>query len=194
MKHQLSPCLSTLGLALLVALPTHSQGVFTATSDTAPPSLQLPRVVVTEQATKTYNVKDSTTATKTDTPISLTPFSIQVIGEALIQDQQAYRIEDVIRNVSGVSSQAMAFSSAYETLQSRGFSTQPFRDGVRMMFITVPLANAQSVEVLKGPAAVQYGRVEPGGHGEYCYRTTPSAQQSHAGTTGRVLLFCARHR
>lgn len=159
MSHPLRTPLSTLVLALLAAFPALAQ----TTPATGTSSAQLQRVEIVETAARPYNVQVSSTATKTDTPILETPFSVQVVDEALILDQQAYRLEDVIRNVSGVSSQTMAFSSAYETLQSRGFSTQPFRDGVRMMFVTVPLANAQQVEVLKGPAAVQYGRVEPGG-------------------------------
>lgn len=110
-----------------------------------------------------YAVKNATTATKTDTPIIETPFSIQVVSEEVMQDQQAYRLEDVVKNVSGMLSLPSPYSAAYETLQSRGFASEPFRDGQRIMFLTVPLANAERVEVLKGSAAIQYGRVEPGG-------------------------------
>ncbi|NOT16271.1 MAG: TonB-dependent siderophore receptor [Methylotenera sp.] len=110
-----------------------------------------------------YAVKQAATATKTDTPIIETPFSIQVIPEEVMQDQQAYRLEDVVKNVSGMMSLPSPYSAAYETLQSRGFASEPFRDGQRIMFLTVPLANAERVEVLKGSAAIQYGRVEPGG-------------------------------
>ena len=110
-----------------------------------------------------YTVESATTATRTDTPIIDTPFSIQVVPEAVMQDQQAYRLEDVVKNVSNMLSLPSPYSAAYETLQSRGFASEPFRDGQRIMFLTVPLANAERVEVLKGSAAIQYGRVEPGG-------------------------------
>lgn len=156
MQHRKPVSLSVLCLALCLAFSAWSQTV-----PSADPAAQ--QVQVTGKAQRVYSASDSSTATKTDTPIAEIPFSIQVVNEALMQEQQAYRLEDVVRNVSGIHSQTMAFSSAYETLQSRGFDTQPFRDGVRMMFITVPLANAERVEVLKGPAAIQYGRVEPGG-------------------------------
>lgn len=110
-----------------------------------------------------YAASYASTATKTDTPIIDTPFSIQVVSEEVMQVQQAYRLEDVVKNVSSMLSLTSPYSAAYETLQSRGFPSEPFRDGQRIMFLTVPLANAERVEVLKGSDAIQYGRVEPGG-------------------------------
>ncbi len=37
------------------------------------------------------------------------------------------------------------------------------RDGRRVLYLTLPLNNVDTVEVLKGPTAIQHGRVEPGG-------------------------------
>lgn len=125
--------------------------------------MQLSPIEVRGTAEPGYTAKRAATATKTDTPIMETPFSIQVVTQELLQDQQAYRLEDAIKNVSGIQSLPVPWSAAYETLQARGFTTEPFRDGTRILFLTVPLANADQVEVLKGPAAIQYGRVEPGG-------------------------------
>lgn len=121
----------------------------------------LSAVKVTEQAVQGYAVKRASTATRTDTPIIDTPFSIQVISQEVMKDQGAYRLEDIVQNVSAV--QALSANRSYETLISRGFKAEPFRDGSKVYFLTVPLANAERVEVLKGAAAVQYGRIEPGG-------------------------------
>ncbi|HPX88446.1 MAG TPA: TonB-dependent siderophore receptor [Methylophilaceae bacterium] len=115
------------------------------------------------QDVEAYTSPNASTALKTDTPVMETPFSIQVVPQQVLQDQQAYRLEDVVKNVSGMLSLPSPYSAAYETLQSRGFTSEPFRDGQRIMFLTVPLANAERVEILKGSAAIQYGRVEPGG-------------------------------
>jgi iron complex outermembrane receptor protein len=48
-----------------------------------------------------YNRTVASTATKTDTPIMETPLSIQVVPKAIINDQQAIRVGDALRNVSG---------------------------------------------------------------------------------------------
>ncbi len=129
----------------------------------APATQMEPMQIRASKEDEGYVVPNANTATKTDTPILETPFSIQVVNEEVMQDQQAYRLEDVVKNVSGMLSLPSPYSAAYETLQSRGFASEPFRDGQRIMFLTVPLANAERVEVLKGSAAIQYGRVEPGG-------------------------------
>jgi len=52
---------------------------------------------------KNYAVTNSTTATKTDTPIMETPMSIQVVPKSVMDDQQDTNILDALnRNVSGV--------------------------------------------------------------------------------------------
>ena len=110
-----------------------------------------------------YNVTVSSTATKTDTPIMETPFSIQVVPQEVIQDQQAYTLDQALRNVSNLRVLESPYSGIYSNIQSRGFNAELFRDGVRIKFLTTPMANVERVEVLKGPAAIEFGRVEPGG-------------------------------
>ena len=113
---------------------------------------------------KNYAVTNSSTATKTDTPLMKTPASIQVIPKAVIQDQQAYRLEDVVKNVSGVQSQH-SFGGDYETFVMRGFlqSTANYRNGIRLPATKLDMANVERVEVLKGTSAMLYGFGDPGG-------------------------------
>ncbi|MGH8656432.1 MAG: TonB-dependent siderophore receptor, partial [Gammaproteobacteria bacterium] len=147
----------------------------TAENGTAKPkksdleSTVLPEMTVTASPTdeRGYNRLDATTATKTDTPIFDTPVSIQVVPREVMDDQQAIRLEDVTRNVSGVQP-AFGFGDVTEEFIIRGFRTdfrnQVFRDGFRIRGIGVSeTANLERVEVLKGLAAVLFGRVEPGG-------------------------------
>ena len=42
-------------------------------------------------------------------------------------------------------------------------SSTYYLDGTKVMGVPVNMANVQSVEVIKGPASVLYGRAEPGG-------------------------------
>jgi iron complex outermembrane receptor protein len=110
-----------------------------------------------------YTVDTATTATKTETPIIETPVSIQVVPQQVIEDQQAMRLEDVTKNVSGVQTD-WGYGHLYEQFVIRGFTTSDiFRDGVRLGRTTLELGDVERIEVLKGPAAVLYGRIEPGG-------------------------------
>ncbi len=112
-----------------------------------------------------YAVSKASTGTKTDTPLLETPLSIQVIPQQVLQDQNATTLDQVLRNVSGVKSDAFATG---EIINLRGFTNYAtFRNGLRLDDPTgagiANLSNVDSVEVLKGPAAILYGRVEPGG-------------------------------
>ncbi|NEQ88286.1 MAG: TonB-dependent receptor plug domain-containing protein, partial [Moorea sp. SIO2I5] len=113
-----------------------------------------------------YLVPNATTGTRTDTPLRDTPQSIQVIPREVFEDQQVIRLNDALRNVSGV----VAGSNDPRGGQFivRGFEMSSIlRDGFRT---TVPnnggfpeLANIEQIEVLKGPTSILFGSLEPGG-------------------------------
>ena len=115
-----------------------------------------------------YAVPDATTATRTDTPLRDTPQSIQVIPQEVIEDQQAIRLGDALRNASGVVSNSN--DPRGERFIIRGFSDSSIsRDGFRQTDSAngnagfQELATVERVEVLKGPAAILAGALEPGG-------------------------------
>jgi len=114
---------------------------------------------------KDYVVPNASTATKTDVSIFDTPVSVQVVPKAVIQDQQAIGLGNVLQNVSGVSKNWGFGANSNENIQIRGFANNAiFRNGVLTPNSNaVSLANAERVEVLKGPAGMLFGRTEPGG-------------------------------
>ncbi|MEM9246073.1 MAG: AMIN domain-containing protein, partial [Cyanobacteria bacterium P01_F01_bin.153] len=61
------------------------------------------QVLVTGEGDEGYAPSDSTTGTRTDTPLRDIPQSIQIISSDVIEDQQLTRLDDALRNVSGVS-------------------------------------------------------------------------------------------
>ncbi|MEH2168913.1 MAG: TonB-dependent siderophore receptor [Nostoc sp.] len=114
-----------------------------------------------------YRVPNASTATGTDTPIRDIPFSIQVVPQEIIRDQQVTRTEEALRNVSGVTYQGSASNRSGADFSIRGFTDAPIlRDGFRRYgVVQAPLevANLERIEVLKGPASILYGAIEPGG-------------------------------
>ena len=114
-----------------------------------------------------YYVPNATSATRTDAEIRDIPQSIQVIPQEVIKEQQAIRLEELVTNVSGVISTGNQDGRSTE-ISIRGFNQAPIlRDGFRLYngnFQGQPeVANLESVEILKGPASVLYGEIEPGG-------------------------------
>jgi iron complex outermembrane recepter protein len=112
-----------------------------------------------------YNVPNATTATRTDTPILDTPQSVQVIPQQVLEDQQITRLDEALRNVSGVTFGGTDLGRNLQ-FSIRGFDEAPIiRDGFRQFGgdIMPETANLEKIEVLKGPASVLFGEIEPGG-------------------------------
>ncbi|PSB68256.1 TonB-dependent siderophore receptor [filamentous cyanobacterium CCP1] len=135
----------------------------TETATTPDDSIQ---VVVTGEQDGDYVVDEATTATRTDTPLRDIPQSIQVVPQQVLEDQQVIRVRDALRNVSGIG-EGNGFGNARETYVIRGFFTNDvLRDGFleRSNFRTFrEPVNLERIEILKGPASVLYGNLEPGG-------------------------------
>ncbi len=126
-----------------------------------------------------YNRTNASTATKTDTPIMQTPMSIKVVPKAVMDDQQIILFDDaVIRNVSGVQ-RNFGSGDLYQGFIVRGFSLGPniYRDGLRQNTGYFEPAGMERVEVLKGAAAMLYGRTQPGGLVNYV--TKKPLDQAH---------------
>jgi iron complex outermembrane receptor protein len=127
------------------------------------------QVVVTGEQETGYYVPDASTATRTDTPLRDIPASIQVVPRQVIEDQRAFRLDEALRNVSGVQP-ANSFGGTQDAFRIRGFDTDftsaIIRDGIRDVSVGGVLqetANLQQIEVLRGPASVLYGQLQPGG-------------------------------
>ncbi|MEM6453445.1 MAG: TonB-dependent receptor plug domain-containing protein, partial [Cyanobacteria bacterium P01_D01_bin.105] len=126
------------------------------------------RLVVTGEENSRYVVPAASTATRTDTPLDEIPQSIQVIPREVLEDQQVIRLNDALRNASGVVSNSL--DPRGERFVIRGFSNSSvLRDGFRQTNGGAgnagfqELANIEQIEVLKGPASILSGALEPGG-------------------------------
>jgi iron complex outermembrane receptor protein len=111
-----------------------------------------------------YSLPNSSTATRTDTPILETPMSIQVIPKAVTDDQQTITVEESLRNVSGVVPRISAITPNFEPTLIRGFAARQFIDGFTQYLNAGDqgsMVNIERIEVLKGANAVLYS----GGNG-----------------------------
>lgn len=115
-----------------------------------------------------YRAERSATGTRTDTALMETPVSVQVVSRELMEDQQVLKLEDAIKNVSGVYVMQGPDGNTMDAFNIRGFQLDAYGatylDGVKD-FSRAPkeTAGLERIEVLKGPAAIMYGRIEPGG-------------------------------
>lgn len=130
-------------------------------------SLILSEVDVVGARAGSYRSDIAFGATRSDVLVKNVPVTINTVTRQVIEEQQAVRLNEVIRNIAGVTARPDGFN-LYDIFVGRGFtlinSRNYFKDGLRFpKFSNVPLGNLERVEFLKGPASVLYGAVEPGG-------------------------------
>jgi len=94
------------------------------------------------------------------------PQSVQIIGNEIIEQQQAIRLSEVVKNLNGVYV-GSARGGAQESFFSRGYdmsANNMFKNGFRYNAGSIPeVSSLEKVEFLKGGSALLYGNVAPGG-------------------------------
>jgi len=94
------------------------------------------------------------------------PQTVQVIGSEVIEQQQAIRLSEVLKNANGVYV-GSARGGAQESFFSRGYdmsANNMFKNGFRYNAGSIPdVSGLDKVEFLKGGSALLFGNVAPGG-------------------------------
>ena len=128
---------------------------------------KLQEVEIIGRRESSYKNTSSFSGTKTATAIRDIPQTINYVTKEVILDQGASTVNDVVKNISGVSQY-----TTYNDFSIRGFRTTGNRNsgnllnGMRAqtsLWSSSSLANVERVEVIKGPAAALFGNAAPGG-------------------------------
>lgn len=124
--------------------------------------LALQEVEILGRKARGYDNEISFIATKTATRLKDVPQTISYVTKEVMADRQAYRINDIVENISGINQ-----FSYYNDFTIRGFrSQQELINGLRVIGLFGPqilTANLERVEVIKGPASAVFGNASPGG-------------------------------
>src|SRR5688572_11518953 len=159
---------SPLALALSLAIAPTAQA-----ADEAPrkPS-ELDKVEVIGKADD-YAPKETSTASRTPTPVRDVPQSITIVPQQMIRDQAMQHMGDVVRYVPGVGMAQGEGNRDTPVFRGTSSTADMFVDGMRddVQYFR-DLYNIDRVEVLKGPNAMIFGR---GGAGGVINRVTRQA-------------------
>ena len=158
--------------ARATATPSRSRAVAARRNPTPPPAppTQTQRAIAAaaaryEQILGYRAMPDATTLRGATSPLG-TSQVVNVIPQQVISDQRPRNLDDALINASGIT-QGNTLAGTQDAVMRRGFGDN--RDG-SIMRNGMPInqgrslnAAVQSVEVLKGPASLLYGIMDPGG-------------------------------
>lgn len=133
----------------------------------ASPTVMLPPVRVQSATENIFKVDDSSSPKQT-APLLDQPQTITVVPQAVIEEQRAFTLQEVLRNTPGISFEAgeNGFSGGSNSFMLRGFNASGniFIDNARDSGLyTRDTFNVDRVEVVKG-AAADNGRGGAGGY------------------------------
>ncbi len=119
-----------------------------------------------ESVNVSSTLPDSTTMTRFTESLIDTPQTIAVVPQFILKDEGNRSLTDAIRNVPGISIAAGESGAQGDNLTIRGFTARNdiFLDGIRDFGSYYRDSfDFDQVEVLEGPAGVQFGRGSTGG-------------------------------
>jgi catecholate siderophore receptor len=119
-----------------------------------------------EMVSVTADVPDAVAMTRFTQPLVDTPQTVVAIPQFVLRDEQNTTLRDALRNVPGISMAAGEFGAQGDNLTIRGFTARNdiFLDGIRDFGSYYRDSfNYDQVEVLEGPAGVEFGRGSTGG-------------------------------
>lgn len=155
--------------SLFAAIPAHARPDTAA--DSAADGQSGTEIIVTGRV-EGYRTENTSSATKTNTPLINIPQAITVLTRDQIDDQAIRSVADLVRYVPGISAGQGEGNRDQITLRGNNSTADFFVDGLRddVQYFR-SFYNVDRVEVLKGPNATIFGR---GGGGGVFNRVTKS--------------------
>lgn len=127
------------------------------------------RELIVSEVRGSYQVPESSTSTRTTTPLLLTPQSVQVVSSQVLRDRQAFTLNEIAGTFTG-----MKANNGNGSFQMRGFMAYSPNDASFLLFNGIRgnlylwsqqplLYNIESVELLRGPSGALFSEGSPGG-------------------------------
>ena len=153
----------------------------------------------TKNDTLVVTSKMQSGATKLETPDIETPQAVSIVTRQQFEEQGATSVRQAVTYTPGVYSNQIGASNRFDYIVLRGFSDGSldniYLDGLKMMGDTNSHSSLvvdpwflDSIEVVRGPASVLYGRSSPGGI------VALTSRKPSFDTGGEIKLFAGNNK
>lgn len=150
-------------LLLVIQVALVAPGATANTDLDAPPVLELSPFTVPPGAEGDYRRPIAVSATRIPAENLVTPVTVTVLSEELLNDVGTSEFVDAFRYTANISTQPDSVLRPDNGMKMRGFDTGIFLRNGFVKYYYQNLDGIDRIEVVRGPVAALYGRVEPGG-------------------------------
>ncbi|MDP4132182.1 MAG: TonB-dependent receptor plug domain-containing protein, partial [Bacteroidota bacterium] len=152
-----------LGISVFLFAGLGSYGQNISDTINKPVYKTLDSVEVSPKENSGYIKPVSSSATKTPDPVMDIPQTLSTVTRQLMDDKMEFTLRESIMDAANINAY-----SGYDEYSIRGFLAENPRTinglrGYNSRYSSILLLNIESVDILKGPAAVLYGNTDPGG-------------------------------
>jgi iron complex outermembrane receptor protein len=167
-------------------LPAQTSSPAAPASSPAPTEEQVIKMSafeVTSSRDAGYKAVNSVSATRIAIPIGDLPMTLTALTDDFIKDQTDYDLYDIVK-WSGVH-QDNTSQSGWVRWNLRGFTNTAIqRNGITTNFRFLDPADVERIEIVKGPASLLYGQINPGGLINYITKRPLEHQQTSLSVEG----------
>lgn len=153
--------------AAIFSLMTASHADETAEQQNSASVLPTISIQAQKESTSPYVATKATSALKSDAPLFKTAQSVSVVTREQLDQKQAKTLAEALEGVAGVEAGKLG-RRGWDDFVIRGqtSSDSVYVDGLRVgqnTYVVTELSGMDQVQVLKGPASINFGLVAPGG-------------------------------
>lgn len=157
--------------SLVISAPAAGSGAVAPDGSVQLQTIQIYGASSASADNNTVAAKDSSAATKLDTPLIETARSVSVVTRKEMDQRGVQDILEAVRYSAGVTTGRSGFDPRFDAIEIRGYDATTmgdYKDGLRQpylnygMFRTDPYS-LERVEIVKGPVSVLYGAGTPAG-------------------------------
>lgn len=144
--------------------------VVEAAAETATPDFDaapVPTVTVSAARDKGFIADHAASSTKSDATLFATPQAISVLTRAYLDARQVTSLNEAIQTTAGVASGGYGRRGWDDyTIRGQRASESLYVDGLKLgqsNYVAQEVFGVDSIEVVKGPASINFGQMQPGG-------------------------------